>query len=115
MRGFRERAGERLLVNQLVRVPSGQGRRHLRRQQQQRRAVQPGVTQAGHGVGEARPQRGQADAGTPLQTRGRGGHVERRAFVVHQHEVHADSAQRFQQLDVFAARQAADAPDAGLV
>ena len=109
-----KRTGQRQLIKPLMRVAPRQAGRHLGRQQEERRAVQPGVTQAGQGVGEPWPQSRQADAGPPFQARGGGRHVERGAFVVHQHEVHAAAAQGFQQLDVLAARQAADACDAGL-
>ena len=111
---FGERAGQRLLVDQLVGVPPGQGVGHLGRQQQQGRAVQPGVTQAGDRVGEARPQSRQADAGSAFQTTGRRGHVKRGTLVVQQHEVHADAAQGLQQFHVLAAGQAVDASYARL-
>ena len=59
-------------------------------------------------------QGGQADAGTALDARCGGSHVERRTLVVHQHKVQAVATQGLEDFDVLATGQAINPLNAGL-
>ena len=78
-----------------------------------RRAVEPGVADAGREIGRARTERGDAKPRRPGHAAGDVGGEARRAFVRGQHEIHAALSHRLHQRQHVAARDAEAAVDAG--
>ena len=78
-----------------------------------RRAVEPGVADAGREVGRARPERRDAQPRRARHAAGDIGGKTRRAFVRGEHEIDAALAHRLHQRQHVAARNAEAARDAG--
>ena len=79
----------------------------------QRRAVEPGVADAGREIGRAGAERGDAEPGRSGHPSGDVGGKARRAFMRGQHEIDAALAHRLHQRQHVAARDAEAAVDAG--